>query len=264
MRTSILLALAVAWPTSVVHGEPPSRDVVPKKARLLAERGRALHDAGDYGSAITAFTEAYVLAPSAGLLFNLAQAYRLHGNCDDARLMYRRYLSTGPAPEARALAEGHLNVVERCARDRAVDVTLASHDADPRTGPGPRVQPLHVVDAPEASARGRKAAGATLAVAGAVAAGVGAYYAFQAQDTERAIEQAYADGAKSKDIRELDARGERSATLGKVFGIGGGVGIAAGVTLYVLGKRAEREVPSRLPVVAVTRGGAEVGWSWRF
>ena len=35
------------------------------------------------------------------LLFNLAQAYRLQGNCDDAALMYRRYLATNPGVEQR-------------------------------------------------------------------------------------------------------------------------------------------------------------------
>src|SRR5262245_32026750 len=81
---------------------------VPTKARTLAERGRAFHDAGDYANAIAAFTQAYVIAPSPALLFNLAQAYRLRGDCEDAALMYRRYLNTNPSPEGRALAETHL------------------------------------------------------------------------------------------------------------------------------------------------------------
>src|SRR5690349_21094377 len=85
---------------------PPER--VPQKARELADKGRAYHDAGDYMKAVAAFKEAYVLAPSPALLFNIAQAYRLAGDCDDAAWMYRRYLDTNPGPERRSLAETHL------------------------------------------------------------------------------------------------------------------------------------------------------------
>ena len=97
-----------------------SADSVPTKARSLAERGRVAHDARDYAGAISAFTEAYALAPAPGLLFNLAQAYRLRGNCDDAALMYRRFLATNPPDDARLLAESHLSTVERCLASRVV------------------------------------------------------------------------------------------------------------------------------------------------
>src|SRR5262249_1560300 len=111
------LVVAVA----LVAAAPPARaeemlrpDQIPEKARVLAEGGRHYHDAGDYEQAIAAFKEAYVLAPSPGLLFNLAQAYRLAGQCDDAAWMYRRYLDASPAADRRAIAENHLAIVEKC------------------------------------------------------------------------------------------------------------------------------------------------------
>ncbi|HSR99814.1 MAG TPA: hypothetical protein VLM79_22325, partial [Kofleriaceae bacterium] len=58
--TAIALVLA---PLSV-HADNAWSGGVPAKARALAERGRASHDAGDYAAAITAFTQAYVMAPS--------------------------------------------------------------------------------------------------------------------------------------------------------------------------------------------------------
>src|SRR5215470_17918444 len=110
---AVLAALALAAPAEV-RADNAWSGAVPAKARALAERGRALHDAGDYASAITAFTQAYVIAPSPALLFNLAQAYRLQGDCEDASLMYRRYLASSPSAEERALAESQLAAVERC------------------------------------------------------------------------------------------------------------------------------------------------------
>src|SRR5688572_11504167 len=111
MRASMIVAaMLVAAPAARADDEFP----IPVKARDLAAKGRTAHDQGDYTRAIAAFKEAYVMAPAPALLFNLAQAYRLQGNCDDAALMYRRYISSRPAPEGRALAEEHLQTMERC------------------------------------------------------------------------------------------------------------------------------------------------------
>src|SRR5438874_5150491 len=106
------LALIVLARVAVADSAAPQP--IPEKARALADRGRVAHDAGDYGSAIAAFQEAYVIAPSPALLFNLAQAYRLAGDCDDAAWMYRRFLDTNPVGEHRTLAESHLSTVEKC------------------------------------------------------------------------------------------------------------------------------------------------------
>src|SRR6187551_2944193 len=107
-------AFAVVTALALAGGASVYADTVPNRARDLAERGRIAHDSKDYSTAIVSFTEAYALAPAPGLLFNLAQAYRLRGNCDDAALMYRRFLATNPPDDARLLAEAHLSTVERC------------------------------------------------------------------------------------------------------------------------------------------------------
>ena len=75
---------------------------IPEKARFLADRGRQLQRDGKFAEALEAYKAAYVLAPSPGLLFNLAQAYRLNGDCDDAAWMYRRFLDTDPRDDLRS------------------------------------------------------------------------------------------------------------------------------------------------------------------
>src|SRR5262245_45728658 len=111
MRT-LAVMIALAGPAAADTSFGSSR--VPNKARVLADKGRAAHQAGDYDEAIAAFKEAYVLAPSSGLLFNIAQSYRLAGNCDEASWMYRRFLDTSPTGMRRRLAEQHLATVEKC------------------------------------------------------------------------------------------------------------------------------------------------------
>lgn len=262
MKARFLIAAAAfaLAPITAYAGEPITPSVIPQKARALAERGREFHDAGDYGNAIASFKEAYVIAPTPGLLFNLAQAYRLQGNCDDAALMYRRYLDTGPSFEARAIAEGHLATVERCVHKRGLNIVADTspavvlpppHTDGTLTGTAPRNDRSNL----------KKNVGIGLTIGGAVAIGVAAYYALDASSASSEVEDAYAMGAKWKDVRPIHERGEDSATMAKVFGIGGGLAVAGGVTMYVLGKRSERLAPI---AIVPTKRGAEVSLAWRF
>jgi tetratricopeptide (TPR) repeat protein len=254
---TILLAIAPI----AARGDDAWDGGIPTKARTLAERGRAFHDAGDYPQAIAAFTQAYVIAPSPALLFNLAQAYRLLGNCDDAALMYRRYLATNPAPEQRALAEAHLANVERCLHKLALHIpnetpssqSVAAAPAQPR---------VTAIAAPAVSRRAQieKDIGVGLAIGGGVSLAVAAYYAMQAHDAADDVAAAYARGGKWQQIAPLDERGQSASTRAKLFGAGGALGVAGGVVTYLLGRRDERP-----PVtVATTRHGFEVGVRWRY
>lgn len=260
IKAAITIATLAVAPIAAYAGEPSPPEIIPDKARKLAERGRAYHDAGDYDHAIAAFKEAYVMAPSPGLLFNLAQAYRLQGNCDDAQMMYHRYLDTGPSPEGRAIAEGHLHSVERCAHKQGLGIPVdqrIDHMAEASHGGA-----LGVSASTHAS-RGEmtKDVGLGLAIGGGVAMSVALYYGFKAHDASVSVEDAYAHGAKWKDIQAIDERGQHSATMAKVFGIGGGLAVATGVTMYVLGRRAERAAPL---AVVPTKHGAEVSYAWNF
>jgi tetratricopeptide (TPR) repeat protein len=233
---------------------------VPEKARALADRGRAAHDAGDYTTAISAFTQAYVMAPSPALLFNLAQAYRLQGDCDDAALMYRRYLATNPGPEARALAETHLASVERCLHKLALHIPVEI--ASGRLVVPPPPAPLAVsADAPVSrKAQLEKDVGIGLALGGSVALAVAAYYTVQAHNASNDVAAAYAMGAKWKDIAPIDERGKIASTRAKLFGAGGALGVAGGIVTYLIGRHTEQ-----LPVaVTPTARGAQLTMLWAF
>jgi tetratricopeptide (TPR) repeat protein len=263
VKTAAFIAAAVlAAATGVASAkEPEPPEVIPAKARALADKGRAFHDAGDYGNAIISFKEAYVMAPSPGLLFNLAQAYRLQGNCDDAALMYRRYIATGPSDEGKAIAEGHLAMVERCAHKASLGIPQ-----DPNS-------PAAVIQTDRASgslfatapvsrkAQLEKDVGLGLMIGGGVAIGIASYYGYRAHDAASQVEAGYANGAKWKDLQDIDARGESSATMAKVFGIGGGIAVVGGATLYLLGRHSERIAPI---AVAPMKNGATVNATWRF
>jgi tetratricopeptide (TPR) repeat protein len=256
MKANILIAVALAMSANARadHGDAPG------KARELAEQGRIAHQAGDYGRAIEAFREAYVIAPAPALLFNLAQSYRLHGSCDDAAALYRRYLGSGPDVEARALAETHLATVERCVRERSPTLPLA----DPMTVPRvPVPSGDHAVIAtPPRPARGsgqlHKTVGLGVILGGTAALGIATYYGFRAHDAAEDVERAYAAGGKWKDVAERDAEGRRAATTARILGVGGGLAVLTGVTLVIVGKRTEPLA------ITPSSSGVHVSYTWKF
>jgi tetratricopeptide (TPR) repeat protein len=256
---AIAVTLMLAIAPIAAHGDDAGSSSVPAKARSLAERGRAAHDAGDYKGAIAAFTQAYVMAPSPALLFNLAQAYRLEGNCDDAALMYRRFLATSPEPEQRALAESHLASVERCMHKIALHIPTETAAA--RLAPPPMTL-ASAATAPQPSRRAQieKGVGVGLVIGGSVSLAVAAYYAVQAHDAADDVASAYARGETWKRIAPIDDRGQSAATRAKLFGAGGALGLAGGIVTYLLGRHDEGP-----PVtVATTRHGVEVGVRWAY
>ena len=232
-------------------------DEITPKARMLAERGRQLHAQGNYAGAIDAFQEAYVMSPSPALLFNLAQAYRLQGSCDDASVMYRRYLASDPPPEGREIAETQLVNVDRCARD---------HTPLPPPPPPPHA----AVTAPEPDrrdeepasphARTEKTVGIGLAIAGSVLLGGALYFELDAAHAASDVSDAYMHGGAGKDVAAIDARGRSAALDAKLLAAGGTLAVVGGVALYVVGYRAEHARPA--VAIVPTHGGGHVSMSW--
>jgi tetratricopeptide (TPR) repeat protein len=262
MRLAAVAVAAMLASAPLAARGDQSASAIPTKARTLADRGRAFHDAGDYPSAIAAFTQAYVIAPSPALLFNLAQAYRLQGNCDDAALMYQRYLATNPDPEQRALAELHLANVERCLHKLALHIPVETASGRVIAAPPPPEALVVTTRVPVASHRAQieKDVGIGLAIGGGVSVAIAAYYAVQAHDAANDVAAAYAQGGKWKDIAPSDARGQSDARAAKLFGVGGAVGLAGGLVTYLIGRHDEQP-----PVmVATTRHSLALGVRWAF
>jgi tetratricopeptide (TPR) repeat protein len=66
-----------------------------RRAAELFARGRAAFERGDYEAALVDLRASYELVPAPALLFNIAQALRLAGKCEEAEEQYRRYRDAG-------------------------------------------------------------------------------------------------------------------------------------------------------------------------
>ena len=261
MRASVLAVAALVAAAGVAHADdhvPPER--IPQKARELAEKGRAYHDAGDYLKAVAAFKEAYVLAPSPALLFNIAQAYRLAGDCDDAAWMYRRYLDSNPGAERRTLAEQHLASVEKCGHGGLLVITPPALDAKVPEPPKDD-QTVTGTTAPAPHGSRTKRVALWVGIGGGVALAGAAYFALDASAASAKVSDLYKHGGKGSDVAEEDARGQRSSALATVFGIGGGLALASAGVLYAVGRHHEQ---AQHVAIAPHAHGAEVSLSWHF
>jgi hypothetical protein len=256
-----LTLAAVLAAASTSHADNALRpERIPNKARQLAEKGRNAHNAGDYNAAVAAFKEAYVLAPSPGLLFNIAQAYRLAGNCDESAWMYRRFLDTNPIGEHRALAEGHLASVEKCGSG-GLRVSSPEVPRDHIKLPEPETKLIELASSDTRGAKYKRYGIGTAIGGGALLAGA-AFFAIDANDASNTVEGTYKRGGKWDDIKDVDARGKRSATIATVLGVGGGVAVATGAVLYAVGRR--YETAQHVAVTPTAGGGAQVSLSWGF
>ncbi|MEP6861613.1 MAG: hypothetical protein ABJE66_13385 [Deltaproteobacteria bacterium] len=239
---------------------------VPEKARLIADRGRQLQRDGKFSEALEAYKAAYVLAPSPGLLFNLAQAYRLNGDCDDAAWMYKRFLETGPRDDLKALVNEHLDKLATCTHmgfRSNLDVpneheVMAMPSQPPRTTVVATAGPTGV---DVSRARSEQHAGTYLMIGGGVGLAVAAVFAVDAHLAANEVADAYAGGARNPDVRSLDDRGHRDDAITAIAGVSGGAALITGAVLYGLGVRSER---AQHLAFTPHRDGAEVNVAWQF
>jgi tetratricopeptide (TPR) repeat protein len=117
------------------------------QARVLSDKGLAYFKLGDYDLAIAAFKQSYELAHAPGLLYNLAQSYRLKGDCRQALRLYRTYLRELPAAPNQRKVEDRIAEMERCAatgNSTLPNPSAGAADALPEAGvppTAPRAEP---------------------------------------------------------------------------------------------------------------------------
>jgi tetratricopeptide (TPR) repeat protein len=105
--TSIIIMVMMCWQS------PALADRAADKAMA---QGRRHYDLREWDEAIAKFKEAYSRAPSREALFDLAQAYRQKGDCEDAAGFYKTYLRNFPGASNRAQAEQLAAEMEACAK----------------------------------------------------------------------------------------------------------------------------------------------------
>lgn len=110
-------------------------DARASEAAALYEEGARHYQVEEYDAAIDAFKRSYLRSADPGLLYNIAQAFRMKGDgfCRDALRYYRTYLEQKPKAADRPAVEALISKMKTC----------AEREREPAPTP-----PLVVVEAP--------------------------------------------------------------------------------------------------------------------
>jgi tetratricopeptide (TPR) repeat protein len=104
---AIVLAALVLAQSGNARGD----DVATARARFQA--GTTYYNAGQYDLAIHEYEASYRLSAAPGLLFNIAQAYRLKGDAARALDYYQRFVAARPDSPIASEARGYIDEMQR-------------------------------------------------------------------------------------------------------------------------------------------------------
>jgi len=249
MVLAVLLAgLASAAPARAAEPGPagPSPETE-ARARALYDQGMRHYNLGEYDTATDAFKQGYKLSGNPGFLYNIAQAYRLKGDCAQALTFYRSYLRADPQAENRAAVEERIAALATCP------------EPVPATQVTPRPPP------PRRSATALRVTGIVAAGVGLALAGTSIYFGLDARDASDEIGRLYRTGGTwDQAAKDTEARGKRSQILMLALGISGGAAVVTGGVLFGLGWRAARREQRARVAVLPLPGGGLVAWAGSF
>jgi len=262
-RPSWSWRLSIASLAAALVCASPVRGDDADKAREHYTVGLRAYDAGKYDEAIAEFEAAYRYKDAPGLLYNIAQAYRLSNRPEQAVRFYRTYLERKPDAANHAEAEAKIERLasileerkvrtapvgeaaaatmgERAAPATAGDPTpehrigLSEIAAVPRTPAlvAPALAPVQTTVPAEALAARPPARFWTARRAGWVATGAGvaalalaAYFGLEAHSASNQME---ADGTARRPFDPaVDAKGQKAQTLSRIFLASAAVGFGA-------------------------------------
>ena len=125
---------------AAASSDPSAMPNARERARSLFEQGQLHYSLGEYGEAIARFREAYELSAAPGLLFNLAQAHRLKGDCAPAIEIYRHFKRL--APDSPHVAEADTQIAALSATCPPAPTPAITATAQPT----PAASGLHAYD----------------------------------------------------------------------------------------------------------------------
>jgi len=111
MVRGAVLCLLLASATSQAQ-PPPGKPYDKERARALYAEGLRHYNVAEYDQAIEAFKGAYLVSGDPRLLFNVAQAYRLKGDCEQALRFYKNFQRENPDAQSAAEVEGAIRKCE--------------------------------------------------------------------------------------------------------------------------------------------------------
>ncbi|HEX3478321.1 MAG TPA: hypothetical protein VHT91_25045 [Kofleriaceae bacterium] len=292
---AVVLAVALALGRlAAAQPAAPDDGAQAAEAAALYDEGKRHFDIGEYAQAIASWKQSYLRSSAPLLLFNIAQAYRLSGNCAQANRFYLNYRRVEKHPKNQAELD---KAMARCAgvepatgdvgepagsgtaaatppaADAAVTVpgsTTEPAPAPPRTGAAnasdaaanppvaPRA-PTGSLAASGSTGRGWRITGIVTGAAGVVALGAAGLYAIAANQDSDTVASSRIGTPYTGDLVSTDGNGRTAARRARLLGgLGAALAVAGGAMWYI-GHRQGAQID-----VAIAPGHAEVALSCAF
>ena len=199
------------------------------RAQAWFEQGQTAYSNGEYETAANLFRAVYEVTHAPAVLYDVAQAERLAGRCEQALSDYEEYVRVAPDDAPSDVAE-KIAEMRRCAAPRSA----APPATQGRVAPKAATQPVVNKDS-STHGRGTFRAIAYGSIAGAVAcAGLGTVFLVRANSYSARLDELNRPGARWEDrYASYESSMERNQNAALGFFIASGVLAATATTILV-------------------------------
>jgi tetratricopeptide (TPR) repeat protein len=249
--TSLIAVPVLLCITTGAGAQTQSQSLTPQQKQEMRqqyEKATRAYDIKKYGEAIDGYQRIYEIGGDPAMLFNIAQAYRLNAQPEEALRFYRRYLQRSPSARNRDDVERKIGDLERAVEEQRKAAAAAAAPAVAPPPVVPQSDPSPVTPAPpvagldgggvgaaEDTGRGKRIAGIALLSVGAAAlvtAGITGFLAKRKGDELTEVSEMM--GAFDPDV---ESAGKRLNKVAIISAIAGGATAVAGAVLLLLGWR---------------------------
>jgi tetratricopeptide (TPR) repeat protein len=244
----------------LAYGQPgsdlPKEKIIDQAQKLLSE-ANAHYAAEEYSQAREAYQAAYDLTQAPGFLYNIAQSYRLAGQCRPAIEYYEKFLSLEPKTELRAKVEGFVAEMWTCLEREKAEAEAKRAESERLQDQSSAAQVVAQSDnagngtvggLDASTAEPESAESSSLPTIGLVVAGSGVlvlgsamYFGLSARSTSQEIESFRGMWGPEEEAKEEKAQEQERLSL--ILGLAGGAALAGGlVTYYLFGSQESSRV----------------------
>lgn len=246
-------------------------------AKAHYDQGLTHYNLGEFEKAIVEFKAAYAISNATGLLFNIAQAYRLLKQFEQASYFYKTFLRLKPEAPNRADVEQRIDEM-----DKAIAEQKAIQDAKPREAIPPEGEtkpadnktqtPAVTVNVNNPSVATQmkheggdggslKTAGMATAGAGGALVLTGIVFGALASGNQNDLNKLNNGGTWTSASQDKYDAGKRDNAIAVICFIAGGAAVVTGGVLFGLGTLKDRDGGV---AVVPTAHGAQFVAGWKF